>query len=571
MDALDPYSGIEEIGVMKATQLGVTEVGNNWIFHTVDIAPCSMMAVFPTDNLAQKHSKQKLSPAIEATPQLEGKILPRRVRDGENTILGKSFPNGYLWMSGSNSGANFRSMSVKNCFFDDIDGFEIIPGEGDPLSLGKKRTDSYGARRKIFYNSTPTLKGASFIDEYFQSSDQRYYNVPCPLCGTYQRLEWGGKNSDFGIKFERDEDGIVIDVYYQCRDCKGRIDEHHKTRMLRDGKWIPTYPNRPRRGYQISSLYSPAGWVSWKQVVEEFLEAVGNPEKMKTWVNTRKGEPYEEKGEQPEWTILKARAEPYEPMTVPRGVRLLSAGVDVMDTYFSLLVVGWGALEEAWIIHYAELYGDPEQKEIWEQLDGLLYRAYDAQEGGKMNIVSAAVDSGGHHTQAVYRYARDRQPVVMACQGASQANAPLLRKPTKQDVAYMGSVIKGGVLLWSIGTDVAKSTIYSRFGLTKPGPGYIHFPIGYPDNLYQELTAEKHVDRLHKGYIRKEWVQIRDRNHALDDLVYAYGAAVRAGAHTLNEPSPAGKERKRVQEKRKESFVRKGGSSWVKKTGKKWV
>jgi len=570
MDCLGPHSGIEEVGVMKATQLGITECGNNWIFHTVDVSPCSMMAVFPTDNLATKHSKQKLTPGIEATPKLKGKILPRRSRDGENTILGKSFPNGYLWLSGSNSGANFRSMSVKNCFLDDIDGFEIIPGEGDPLALAKKRTDSYGTRRKIFYNSTPLEKGTSAIEAYFNTSDQRYYFVPCPYCEEFQRLEWGGKDAEFGIKFERDPDGIVVDVCYQCAECGERIDEHHKTEMLEKGKWIPTHPGRPRRGYQISSLYSPVGWVSWKQVVEEFLEAVGNPEKMKVWVNTRKGEPYEEVGDQPEWSELKVRAEAYEPGRVPRDVRLLSAGVDVMDTFLSYLVVGWGAREEAWIIEYGELFGDTNQEDVWKQLDGIIYRAFEVEGGGKMNVVSAGVDSGGHSTQAVYRYARERQPVVMAVKGASEMNSPLIRKPTKQDVAYMGQTIKGGVLLWTVGTDVAKSTIYSRYKIANPGPGFIHFPIGYPDTLYQELTAEKHVERLHKGYVRKEWVAIRRKNHALDDFVYAYAAAIRAGAHTINEPNPQPRKTDHPSS-RKESFTRKGGSSWVKRSGKKWV
>jgi len=568
MDALGPRSGIQEVAFMKATQIGVTEAGNNWIFHTIDVAPCSMMAVFPTDLLAIKHSKQKLSPAIEATPRLRGKVASRRVRDGENTILGKSFPNGYLWMSGSNSGANFRSMTVKNIFLDDIDGFCVIPTEGDPISLAMKRTDSYGARRKIFFNSTPTEKGSSYIEAVFNGSDQRFYHVPCPLCGHFQVLEWGGKDADFGIRFARDPDGIVVDVWYECAACHGRIEEHEKTGMLEAGRWVPTFPERSRRGYQLSSLYSPVGWVSWKQIVEEFLQAVGNTQKMKVWVNTRRGLPFEERGDQPEWAELKVRSEPYQPLTVPPGVRLLTAGVDVMDTFLTIVVAGWGSSEECWIIYHGELFGDPAQDEIWKQLDAVVQRPFETEGGGRMLIESVAVDSGGHHTQGVYRYARHRFPIIMAVKGSNETNAPLLRKPTDQDVTFMGQTIKGGVQLWSVGTGVAKATIYSRMRIPAPGPGFIHFPIGLSDAFFLELTAEKHVERIHKGYARKEWVQIRSRNHALDGLVYAYAAAIRKGAHLLEEPKQPAPPKPGGQ---RQSTEDRGSTGWIKRGQRRWI
>jgi len=157
----------------------------------------------------------------------------------------------------------------------------------------------------------------------------------------------------------------------------------------------------------------------------------------------------------------------------------------------------------------------------------------------------------------------------MTVKGANEVNAPLLRKPTNQDVTFMGETIKGGVQLWAVGTGVAKSTIYSRMKIPTPGPGFLHFPIGLPDSFYLELTAEKHVERIHKGYARKEWVQIRSRNHALDGMVYSYAAAIRKGAHLLEElkqstPGTTVRRKKPQQVGSSNGWIKRGGQ-------KKWI
>ena len=350
---------------MKGTQLGFTELGNNWFGYVADASPGPMMMIFPTSELAKDHSKQKLQPTIQETPRLRDKVKEHRTRDSGNTIQTKEFPGGILFLSGSNSGAFFRSKSIRFLFLDDIDGFEHdIGGEGDPLELAKRRTDTFGSRKKIMEVSTPTTKGISRIDRSFLESDQRFYHVPCPFCGEYQRLLWGGPGADFGLKFERDQHGKAIDAWYECAACHERIDEHFKTDMLEQGRWIPTYPERSKRGYQLSSLYSPLGWVSWLQIVKEFLEAKKFKERLKVWTNTRLGETFEETGEQPDWSLLQARCEPYAVLTVPTGGLLLTAGVDVQDNRLAVVVRAWGRGEESWLIYWGELYGDPAQPQV---------------------------------------------------------------------------------------------------------------------------------------------------------------------------------------------------------------
>jgi len=127
---------------------------------------------------------------------------------------------------------------------------------------------------------------------------------------------------------------------------------------------------------------------------------------------------------------------------------------------------------------------------------------------------------------------------VFAIKGASTPGKPILGKATPQDVNYKGKMIKGGVLLWAVGTDTAKSQIYGRLKLLSPGPGFMHFPIGLPDEYYMQLTAEKMVTRYNSaGYPVNQWiVTAKDkRNEALDCENYCMAAAHRAGISRISQ------------------------------------
>jgi len=539
MDGLSVTSPVEEICVMKAARLGFTEAGNNLFFYVVDVAQGPMLMMLPTDKLAEAHSKQIIAPSILDTERIRNKIIDSRVRDSGNTISAKEFPGGILYLSGANSAAAFRNKTIRFLFLDEVDGYPADVGkkdrgEGDPVGLAKKRTTTYSNRKKIYIVSTPTIKDLSRIENEFNESDQRYYFVPCPHCGEKQRLEWGGPGTNRGIKFARNKYGAVKNIWYECKFCHEKIRERHKTQMLADGEWIPTYPERSKRGYQISGLYSPLGWAPWKEIATEFLEAKGNREKLKVWNNTSMGLPFEEKGTQPAWAIIKARAEPYEVLTVPGDGLLLTSGVDTQDNRLVVSVYAWGKGEESWLVYHGELYGDPAQGAVWEQLDLILDRSYLHRDGADLRIQTMAIDTGGHRTQSVYNYCRKRMPRVIAIRGAPKPGRPVISNaPSLQDVDFAGEKIENGVHLWTVGSDTAKAMIYGRLNLEAPGPGYVHFPIGIGEEFFMQLTAEKIVTEFRKGFPHAVWVKTRERNDALDTAVYAYAAAIRSGISML--------------------------------------
>ncbi len=533
MNHLAPSSPVQHVVVQKGTQLGWTTVAENLLFFVAAKTPGPCLVVFPTDDLARRFSKKRIAPSLRLMDSFKKKIRDPRSRDSGNTALLKEFPGGSWRFTSSNSGPALRSDSVRFLILDDRDGFELdAAGEGEPGELAKKRTDTFSSNKKIYENSTPTVRGISRIEKSFELSSKGYYYMPCPFCNELLKFEFG--NLKFNKECPDDE------IFMECPDCKDRIKEHYKPEMLTTGQWIHKHPDRKIKGYHLNSLYSPLGWVSWRQIVEEFLEAkkaldMKDPSKMKVWVNTRLANTWDDSGERPEWANLLGRCEPYQPETVPMGGLILAAGVDVQDDRLVVVVRAWGKGEESWLIYWGEIFGDPDTAVVWEQLDVLLEKAYPHESGTHLNILSAGIDSGGHKTQAVYNYCRLRFPRVIAVKGQSRAGKPVIGRPTNQDVTWMGSTIKNGVKLWPVGTDTAKALIYGRLNITSPGPGCYHFPIGTPEDYFQQLTAEKFVTRYVKGFPKPDWIKIPGRrNDYLDTEVYAYAAAVRSGLAMTN-------------------------------------
>ena len=189
MDAFsDPqYS---EIVVMSGSQIGKTEIINNIIGYFISHDPAPILCMQPTLEMAQTWSKDRFAPMLRDTLVLKELVKDPRARDSNNTILHKTFAGGHITMAGANSASSLASRPIRIVFMDEVDRFPASAGsEGDPVALTKKRTTTFW-NRKIIMTSTPTVKGASRIEQAFSESDQRKYYVPCPECGEFQILYW---------------------------------------------------------------------------------------------------------------------------------------------------------------------------------------------------------------------------------------------------------------------------------------------------------------------------------------------------------------------------------------------
>jgi phage terminase large subunit GpA-like protein len=475
----------------------------------------SLMYLMPTEGAANDFSKTRIEPMIKASPVLK-ELFSGNTRDSDNTIELKTFPSGYVAIYGASTPTKLASKPIRILLADEIDRFPLeLPREGDPLKLAMQRTTNF-FNRKILLISTPTTREKSRIVAWFEKSDKRYYYVPCPDCGHEFVLNWEM------VKWEKNENNelIIESVYLECPACSYHIVDRHKPELLANGRWVRTAEHKTTPGFHISSLYAP--WVKFWELATEFIEATRSRDKSKLreFINLKLGEPFEEAAEEIEIETLQARREYYN-CDLPEGVLYLTVGVDVQDDRLECQVVGWGIGKESWIIEYNQLYGNPTGDEVWQKLDEQLFKSYSFADGRKLSIAATAIDSGGHHTSEVYKFVKPRR--------ARRIHAVIGRAGAGRTIAgnFMTNN-KAKVMLYTIGVDNAKATLYQRLQLQTIGPGFIHFPFEPEkrcDDFYLKgLLSEKLVMNFKNGKKKWEWKKIVTRNEPLDTFVYALGA-----------------------------------------------
>jgi len=518
MEALSPSSAVNGVVFQKGTQLGGTEVAYNLAGYCVDYSPSPIMLVMPTVDTAKRISKQRLDPMIELMPCLRSRIADRRSRDSSNTILQKDFPGGTLIITGANSAVGLRSMPAKILIFDEVDGFPVdVDGEGSPIKLAERRSSNF-LNSKSYKISTPTIKGRSAIESAYEDprASQEKYHVPCPHCSCMQPITW--KQMRWEKTKLKTGKILVRDAWFECAECREPIGEKHKTWMLASGVWVANNPDADGtiRSFHLSSLYSPVGWMSWKECVEEWFDAQGDPKKLKVFVNTILGETWEEaEGEGIEIEGISGMGEDYDGMHrhLPKGALLLTMFVDVQKDRLEGEIVAHGEGEESWGMEYFISMGDPNvvdgDDSPWNTVRDRLERKWSNGEIGPIQIACTGVDSGSF-TAAVYDFVRPLQSRrVYATKGSSTPGQPLLKR---------GRAKRGAVTLVMIGTEGAKDLVVSRLKIAQEGPGFCHFPANYPVEYFEQITSEHAVQSYHRGKSVRKWKLKpgQKRNEALD-------------------------------------------------------
>jgi len=505
MDVIAERS-IETVVFSKSSQVGATEIINNIIGYYIAQNPSPILVLQPTLDMARTWSKDRLAPMLKASPALSGKVKEPRSRDSENTVLAKKFPGGSLSVVGANSAASLASRPVRILLCDEVDRYpDSAATEGDPVQLAIKRTQTFW-NRKILMASTPTIDGVSRIQAAWETSDKRFYFVPCPHCDEKQRLEWKHLHWD---------EGKPKTAYYACQHCGGVIEEKHKIKMLKDGEWRSSEQTKKVAGFHISELYSP--WSTWENMVSTFIEVKKHPEQLKTFINTALGEVWlGDQAEKIESHELLSRRENYDSSLIPKDVLVITAGCDVQKDRIEVQVIGYALESQTYVIEYATLWGETAYKDVWDSLDEFLKSQYKKEDGSMMKIACTCIDSG-YQTQSVYDFCLGKiGRRIFAIKGVSTSGKLIAGRASR--------VGKQRVPLVPVGTDTAKEVIFSWLQVDEPSPGYIHFPSNVDEEYFEQLTSEKRLVTFSKGHKKLVFKKIRDRNESLDTFVYSLAA-----------------------------------------------
>ncbi len=518
--ACDP--DVHTIVVMTASQIGKSEALNNIMYYHMHQDPCPIMMIQPTLSDADDYSKSRITPTIQASPELL-KLFGSdfgKSRNSVNTILSKHFPGGRLVMVGANSPSGLSSKSIRIVLADEIGRYEPTK-EGDPIELARQRQATF-YNSLLVLTSTPGTKGTCPIEFWYQQSDKRNYYVPCIHCGEEQVLKWKNVHWD---KDEKENRHFPETARYVCEHCGVLLSDYDLQRMVAEGKWKTTADFDGVAGFgDFPDLYSP--WRTMEQTVRDFIRAKDDTELLKVWVNTKLGEPWEEENESLQSNDLYDRREPYDLM-LPAETAFVTAAVDVQDNRLEVLTVAWGKNEVSWQMEHVVFMGSPgvafaenaDQVDlfgkapaapgVWNQLEDFLKKKYDHPSGEQIPISVCAIDTG-YFTDNVYTYVKPRQRQgIVAIKGSSERGKPIVSPPSTRN--------KKGVKLYTVGIFALKDVTMARLKIQLPSrPGYVHFPDRFSLEYFEQLTAEKKVIETKRGQRVVKWVKVRSRNEAFD-------------------------------------------------------
>ncbi len=505
----------------------------------------------PTDEDRDEFVKSELDPMLRDVACMRTVLPSYLSRHKDNTLQQKKFIGSMLHLKGAKAAKNFRRISIDVGYLDEADACDRdVEKEGTPPALILKRLEG-ATFPKFVAGTTPKLRGFSLIDDLCAAADARFtYQIACPNCGERHPITWGGKGEPHGFKWTGDDPATVRHLCPHCTalitqaeylavaeqgvwvsDC-GRYHLHHDGRFTTpEGAPLPA----PRRvAFHVWTAYSPV--VSWASIVQDFLEAhdeylQGKPEKLKTWTNTTKGESWEGDIERTDADDLINRAEPFKLRQVPKGCLLLLCGADTQDNRIEFHVWGYGLGGEMWTIDHHVVFGSPATTPLWDECEQWLRAAeYRHASGQTLRIHATALDSGGHHADAVYAFAHRMKALrVHAIKGASGRERSIENGNTKTDYRWNGKVERHGPTLWHVGTNLAKDRLKSRLDITTPGPGYVHLSDELSDEWFKQLAGEVRATRQLARGTESRWTPIRKRNEAIDCAAYAIWLEERLG------------------------------------------
>lgn len=252
--------------------------------------------------------------------------------------------------------------------------------EAHPIYLARQRGKLFPWDSLFVAEGTPARKGDCVISSLVEApSTQRwYYHVPCPHCGTYQRLQWSedyGPYKKAGVKWEKGADGHTDALlaertaYYECvGGC--RIENADRPAMMRGGVWVaegqtivadasriggetpppritgePLVDSSDIAFDELSTLYSLL-ISGWGQLAGEWARALGDPERLRDFINSTLARQWDPKPQALDPHVVAKRicVEKLPPLIIPSWAKFLTGGVDVQQdaTVFPFVFSAWG-------------------------------------------------------------------------------------------------------------------------------------------------------------------------------------------------------------------------------------
>jgi len=553
-----------QVTVMACTQSGKSEVGLNFLGRTIEESPAPFLMVMPTEADANRRANTRIKPMFESTPGLARHLPAGRVDNlniGKETVL----DNMILYLGWSGSPAALADNPVCHVFLDEVGKFPAKSGkEGDPVGLAKKRQRTFFSRSKLYCGSSAVTEN-DLIDREFHAGTMEEWWVECQQCTEFHITKWANVQLDkvpAGNLLTAAEYEAGGHARYICPACKDPWTEQDRWAAVCAGKWLAAgcriekggriigkTHKTAHRSFHVTAMMLYPGFQKIDDLAAEWAEAqvakrAGDVGPLQNFINSQLAQPWAEYEKQTDHIVLTRHVGGYSSGTVPEGVMMITAGVDVQDDHVWLTVIGWGYLSQCWTIFDGRIEtGDTKELDNFEILRAHLNKNWPGETDPQMlyRIYTTAVDC--NYRPGVVKDFRNRctELDIIAVRGDDTVRSRIYRATGEPGPEGMARVYR-----YDLNVNMLKNTLYRLlFESPTPGPGWFHLPKDVTEETLGQLTSEEQIIIRHGKKTDIFW-KPKDQhraNHVWDTRVYGLFAAQLRGAMALPDPEILKKQR----------------------------
>lgn len=511
---------IREVAVCGIEQHGKTMLEVFGVLYSMQHKPCSMLCVYPSDELAADINRTKYVPLVKKIPELAAELARPNSSRRDRYVFGAST----MFFQGA--GVKVMSRSCKIRVADEEDQFPTVKNL-DAVEDLRKRGRSYS--ESILYRVCTPTESTGSIWRAFLAGSQGYWTLRCRKCGELTMRSCDFANFQFESSFD-DERGLYIvkpdSIRLICPKCKYEHKESDKRWMNMNGAYVHVFPERCdlKPSFQFGALASQFASMSWAKIAEKILEC-GKRSDIKSHYeldNSYKGLPYSPREVSAD-DCRHLQEHFYRPDQLPPAdeIEFLFLVSDTQDDFSPTGLFALDIHDNIWLLEYANIThlwlteGDREslERSSGEKIrtvEDMLNSDYDIH-GEKIRPLFHVLDYRGHRQKEIATYAASHgRAILYAGAGMRQLDA-FKRSNKSKRLLYVNAHLYQKQLIWGL---------YRQ--RDKEGD-YLYLPENLDGKFQQEIVCVQ-PDRTSKnGHLPENWKPEHDAVHdAFDVLKMAY-------------------------------------------------
>lgn len=270
--------------------------------------------------------------------------------------------------------SDYRARPAGLAIVDELDAIKREPSQPHVLDQARSRVKDFEGS-KIIAGGTP-LAWEGQTQQNWLTGTREELRAPCPHCGHFQRFDFFRLRFDHckNLTGDYDYERVLAETYLECEHvgCSQpgrRILDEHKPRMLRAHKWVRTNlgkdEHKPFPGrvsvWDDGDMSSTRPQHAWGRLAVQWIDAQGDPSKLRKFFNEVLGLPRREKATETKRDDLLALCGDYRYCCMPvppaksgAGRPAIFMGVDNQDVLKKWVKVGFTQRGDRYLIDHGE-------------------------------------------------------------------------------------------------------------------------------------------------------------------------------------------------------------------------